>query len=170
MFSCVDPACIEFSDIYPRELHAYIQSSNLHCRASVYIICFCSCFCGAIFCLQFYSIASSKEVMRLNKYKSSCSPSDKFRSSHYLRDGKRVRDTRPNMDHGQRRLTRSSPGKNDARYVFFSSFSHTSCSFHLLDKPWSQVSSLLPPGSCLQLLSRIGFSNLTARGFFMECC
>ena len=28
----------------------------------------------------------------------------------------------------------------------------------LLDKPWSQVSSLLPPGSCLQFLSRIGYS------------
>ena len=42
--------------------------------------------------------------------------------------------------------------------------------FQLLDKPWSQVSSLLPPGSCLQLLSRIGFSNPTARRFFIECC
>ena len=29
---------------------------------------------------------------------------------------------------------------------------------HLLDKPWSQVSSLLPPGTCLQFLSRIAFS------------
>ena len=28
----------------------------------------------------------------------------------------------------------------------------------LLDKPWSQVSSLLPPGTCLQFLSHIGFS------------
>ena len=35
-------------------------------------------------------------------------------------------------------------------------FSHTS-TFQLLDKPWSQVSSLLPPGSCLQILSRSGF-------------
>ena len=35
-----------------------------------------------------------------------------------------------------------------------------------MDKPWSQVSSLLPPGSCLQLLSRIGFSNPTARRCF----
>ena len=33
----------------------------------------------------------------------------------------------------------------------------------LLDKPWSQVSSLLPPGTCLQFLSRIGFSIPTAR-------
>ena len=24
------------------------------------------------------------------------------------------------------------------------------CTFQLLDKPWSQVSSLLPPGTCLQ--------------------
>ena len=48
-------------------------------------------------------------------------------------------------------------------------FFHTS-TFQLLDKPWSQVSSLLPPGSCLQFLSRIGFSNPTARRFFTECC
>ena len=34
----------------------------------------------------------------------------------------------------------------------------------------SQVSSLLPPGACLQLLSRMGFSNPTARRFFIECC
>ena len=34
---------------------------------------------------------------------------------------------------------------------------------NLLDKPWSQVSSLLPPGTCLQFLSRIGFSIPTAR-------
>ena len=40
--------------------------------------------------------------------------------------------------------------------------------FQLLDKPWSQVSSLLPPRSCLQFLSRIGFSNPTARRFFIE--
>ena len=33
----------------------------------------------------------------------------------------------------------------------------------LLDKPWSQVSCLLPPGTCLQFLSRIGFSIPTAR-------
>ena len=35
----------------------------------------------------------------------------------------------------------------------------------LLDKPWSQVSSLLPPDTCLQFLSRIGFSIPTARRF-----
>ena len=34
-----------------------------------------------------------------------------------------------------------------------------------LDKPWSQVSSLLIPGTCLQFLSRIGFSIPTARRF-----
>ena len=40
------------------------------------------------------------------------------------------------------------------RFFFF--FSHT-FTFQLLDKPWSQdlVSSLPPPGSCLQFLSRI---------------
>ena len=35
----------------------------------------------------------------------------------------------------------------------------------LLDKPWSQVSSLLPPVTCLQFLSRIGFSISTTRRF-----
>ena len=52
-------------------------------------------------------------------------------------------------------------------FLFFSSHTFTS---QLLDKPWSQVSSLLPPGSCLQFLSRIGFSNPTVRQFFIECC
>ena len=36
---------------------------------------------------------------------------------------------------------------------FFFFFSHTS-TLHLLDKPWSQVSFLLPPGSYLQFLYR----------------
>ena len=27
-----------------------------------------------------------------------------------------------------------------------------------------------PPGFCLQFLTRIGFSNLTVRRFFIECC
>ena len=40
-------------------------------------------------------------------------------------------------------------------YIFFS---HT-FNLQLLDKPWTQVSSLLPPGFCLQFSSRIGFSN-----------
>ena len=53
--------------------------------------------------------------------------------------------------------------------LFFFSFSHT-FTFQLLDKPWSQVSSLLPPGSCLRFLSRIGFNDPTARRFFIECC
>ena len=51
-------------------------------------------------------------------------------------------------------------------HFFF--FSNTS-TFQLLNKPWSRVSSLLPPGSCLQFLSRIGFSNPTARRFFIRC-
>ena len=50
---------------------------------------------------------------------------------------------------------------------FFFFFLHT-FTFQLLDKPWSQVSSLLPPGSCLQFLSRIGFSNPTARRLFIR--
>ena len=36
------------------------------------------------------------------------------------------------------------------RRTFFFFFSHTS-TFQLLDKPWSQVSYLLPPGSCLEI-------------------
>ena len=54
-------------------------------------------------------------------------------------------------------------------FFFFSSFIFDTSTFQLLDKPWSQVSSL-PPGSCLRLVSRIGFSNPTARRFFIECC
>ena len=50
-------------------------------------------------------------------------------------------------------------------FIFF----HSS-TFQLLDRPWSQVSSLLPPGSCLQFLSRIGLSNPTARRFCIEFC
>ena len=52
--------------------------------------------------------------------------------------------------------------------MIFFFFLHT-FTFQLLDKPWSQVSSLLP-GSCLQFLSRIGFSYSTARRLFIECC
>ena len=37
--------------------------------------------------------------------------------------------------------------------------------FQLLDKLWSQVSSLPPLGACLQFLSSIGFSIPTARRF-----
>ena len=49
-----------------------------------------------------------------------------------------------------------------AQLVFIGGFTLSD----LLDKPWSQVSSsLLPPGTCLQLLSRIGFSVPTARRF-----
>ena len=33
------------------------------------------------------------------------------------------------------------------------------------DKPWSRASFLLPPGTCLRFLSRIGFSIPTARRF-----
>ena len=52
----------------------------------------------------------------------------------------------------------------------FSYFSFYACAFQLLDKPWSQVSSLLSPGARLPFLSRIGFNNPTACGFFSECC
>ena len=53
---------------------------------------------------------------------------------------------------------------------FFSLFFAHTFTFQLLDKLWSQVSSLLLPGSCLQFLSRIGFSNPTARRLYIECC
>ena len=42
-------------------------------------------------------------------------------------------------------------------------FFHTTSTFQLLDKPWSQVPSLLPPRSRLQFLSRIGPRNPTDR-------
>ena len=58
----------------------------------------------------------------------------------------------------------------NAVIVFFSFCCLHTSTFQLLDKPWSQVSSLLPPCSCLQFLSRRGFSNPTARRFFIECC
>ena len=54
--------------------------------------------------------------------------------------------------------------------IFFFFFSSHTFTFQLLDKPWSQVSSLLPPGACLQFLSRIGFSNPTACQFSIDCC
>ena len=47
-------------------------------------------------------------------------------------------------------------------YLFIFGLTFT---FQLLDKPWSPVSSLLPPGTCLRFLSRIGFSISTARRF-----
>ena len=50
-------------------------------------------------------------------------------------------------------------------YVFF----HKS-TCQLLDKPWSQVSSFLSLGSCLQLVQRIGLINTTPRRFINECC
>ena len=46
------------------------------------------------------------------------------------------------------------------RAFFFLAHTFT---FKLLDKPWSQVSPLLPPGSCLQFVSLIGFNIPTAR-------
>ena len=52
----------------------------------------------------------------------------------------------------------------DGPRIFILVFLHI-YTFHLLDKPWSQVSSLLPPGSCLQFLLRIGLNNPTARFF-----
>ena len=52
---------------------------------------------------------------------------------------------------------------------FFSFFFLHASPFQLLNKPWSQVSSLLPPGPCLRFLSRIGFNSPTARRSFIEC-
>ena len=53
-------------------------------------------------------------------------------------------------------------------YIYMYIFPHTT-TFQLLDKPWSQVSSLLPPGSCLNFSSRIGISDPTARRFDIKC-
>ena len=50
-------------------------------------------------------------------------------------------------------------------FIYLRVFNSNTCTFQLLDKTWSQVSFLLPAGSCLQFLSRIGSSNLTARRF-----
>ena len=54
---------------------------------------------------------------------------------------------------------------SEAFDTFFFFFFYLNFSFQLLDKLWSQVSSLLPPGTCLQFLSRIGFSIPTTRRF-----
>ena len=48
-------------------------------------------------------------------------------------------------------------------------FQYTS-TFQLLDKPWSHMSSLVPPGCCLQRSSRITFSNPTARRVSIQGC
>ena len=54
--------------------------------------------------------------------------------------------------------------------ILFFFFLHN-CTFQLLDKPWSQVSSLFPPGSCLQLFiaHRVQQPH-SARRIFIECC
>ena len=74
--------------------------------------------------------------------------------------------------------TRRSPGPR-RQYVYCTMrpfFSLFVCKFYfpaqliggfslsdLLDKPWSQVTSHLPPGTCLQFLSRVWFNIPTAR-------
>ena len=63
------------------------------------------------------------------------------------------------------RSKKEPPTLKDGLCTTFFFFAHFYYTFQFLDKPWSQVSSLLPPGSCLQFLSRIGFSNPTARRF-----
>ena len=55
-------------------------------------------------------------------------------------------------------------------WLIFLLFLHTLLFSFWISHAWSHVSSLLPPGACLQFLSRIGSSNLTARRFFIECC
>ena len=66
-------------------------------------------------------------------------------------------------------LYRTSIDTLDPSFFFFFFLTLLLSSFWT-SRGWSQVSSLLPPGSCLQFLSRIGFSNPTARRFFIECC
>ena len=52
--------------------------------------------------------------------------------------------------------------KSDSTFFFLFGLTFTS---QILDKLLSRVSSLLPPGTCLQFFSRIGFSIPTARRF-----
>ena len=59
------------------------------------------------------------------------------------------------------RVIGACPVTTDCIVAFF--FFRLAFTFQLLDKLWSQVSSLLSPGTCLQFLSRIGFSIPTAR-------
>ena len=56
--------------------------------------------------------------------------------------------------------------RSSYEYMYILFLFHTFLLSSFWTKPWSQVSSLLPPGSCFQFLSRIGFSNPTARQFF----
>ena len=71
--------------------------------------------------------------------------------------------------HGFLRVSIGPAGRVRRFFIFFSFSSHIS-TFQLLGKPWSQVSSLPPPRFLLSnFLSRIGFSNPTARPFFIEC-
>ena len=97
---------------------------------------------------------------------------------HDVRHGDSIASTRYlQATHSSRSAgaARRTPRAKKNIFFFFSSFFlffflfHTS-TFQLLDRPWSQVSSLLAPGSCLQFLPRIGFSNPTARRFFIEFC
>ena len=55
-------------------------------------------------------------------------------------------------------------------YFYFSFFLHTYIRYFPASGQavWSQVSSLLPSGSCLQFSSHIGFISPTARRFFIE--
>ena len=78
------------------------------------------------------------------------------------------KDTR-HKDGFERRPKKKARGGDATSCIDVANFSHT-FTFQLPDKPWSQVSSLLLPGPCLQFLSRIGFSTPTARRFFIERC
>ena len=63
-------------------------------------------------------------------------------------------------------IQRTSTSQYHSSSSFFSFlFAHFYC-LASGQKPWSQASSLLLPGSCLQFLSRVGLSNPTARRFF----
>ena len=53
-----------------------------------------------------------------------------------------------------------------ARFFSFFLFFVSLLLFQLLDKLWSQVSSLLPRGTCLQFLSGMGFSIPAANSRF----
>ena len=87
-------------------------------------------------------------------------------------EGRLARDNVKPFSRHKRRHSQQQTGGDACACVcvcfFFFSLTST---FQLLGQAViTRVSSLLLPGSCLPFLSRIRFSNPTARRFFIECC
>ena len=93
-------------------------------------------------------------------------------NTHKTRSGcNAVRHAGGRLEDERQRAWKSSEEKEGGRicmYVCFF-FSHTT-TFQLLDRPWSQVSPRLPPPFLPSTFIAQGFSNPTARPFFIECC